>query len=245
MKNKVIAIIPARYESLRFPKKLLYKINGKSILEHTYLNAKKCASLDDIYIATDSKIIFDMVKKFNAKCLMTSVECKNGTDRIIEAIENYELLNEANIIVNVQGDHPKIEPETIDLSIKALLNDESAIASTAVTKINYSIAKNENVVKCVFDCQNNALYFSRSLIPHSKNFEKINYYYHIGLYVYKKDFLLKLKKLKETKCQLLEDLEQLKILENGYKMKVAIVNDIPLSVDVFEDIKKVEKILCQ
>jgi 3-deoxy-manno-octulosonate cytidylyltransferase (CMP-KDO synthetase) len=242
--NKVIAIIPARYQSLRFPKKLLYKINNKTILEHTYLSAKKCNFLDDIYIATDSKIIFDIAQSFNAKCLMTSVNCINGTARIIDALENNKFLQESDIIVNIQGDHPKIDVNTIKKTVDILINDKDAISSTAVTKINLDLAKNENIVKCIFDNQNNAIYFSRSLIPYCKN-KDIDYYYHIGLYVYRKDFLLKLKHLNDTKYQLLEDLEQLKILEHGYKMKVAIVNDIPVGVDVFEDIKKVKKLLCQ
>lgn len=245
MKQKVIAIIPARYNSLRFPKKLLYKINGKSILEHTYLSAKKCTFLDDIYIATDSAIIFETASTFNAKCIMTSTNCKNGTDRIIEAIENSDFLQDAAIIVNIQGDHPKIDPNTVNSAIGMLLGDEGAVSSTAAAKIPYSIAKKENIVKCTFDNNNNAMYFSRSLIPYSKKPEDNEYYYHIGLYVYRKEFLLKLKNLKETKCQLSEDLEQLKILENGFSMKVALVDDMPLGVDVFEDIKKVKKALCQ
>ncbi|MFA6502346.1 MAG: 3-deoxy-manno-octulosonate cytidylyltransferase, partial [Parachlamydiales bacterium] len=126
-----------------------------------------------------------------------------------------------------------------------LKNDTDAKVSTAVTRINYEEAKSPNTVKCVFDNNQNALYFSRSLIPFAKNEKDISYYYHIGIYAYKTSFLFDLEKMPQTSLQKSEDLEQLKIMEHGYKIKVAIVDDAPVGVDVFEDVKKVEKILCQ
>jgi len=231
MQNKIISIIPARYNSTRFKAKLLYKVSNKSILQHTFESVKKVNILDDIFIATEDEIIKEECSNFNANCIMTSQKPKNGTERIIEALKNNLELLDSDIIVNV--------------TVNILLTDPTAHVSTAVTKIDYETAKSENVVKCVFDKNFNAMYFSRSLIPYSKNFINESYFYHIGIYCYRTKFLLKLNELEILENQKKEDLEQLKILENGFKIKVALVNDIPQGVDVFEDLKKVEKILCK
>ena len=244
MKKKIIAIIPARYNSSRFFGKMLHKIGSKTLLEHTYLNAKKCSFFDELYIATEDEIIQKHVETFNGKSIMTKT-CLNGTTRIIEALKDNSYLQDSDIIVNIQGDHPKISQTTIDATISILLDDEKAVSSTAATKIGYDIASSQHVVKCVVDNDKNALYFSRSLIPFSKKPKEIDYFYHVGLYAYKTKFLYELDNLEDTYLQKLEDLEQLKILEHGYKMKVAIVNDMPYGVDVIEDVKKVEKVLCQ
>lgn len=244
MQSKIIGIIPARYNSSRFLGKLLYKIGSKTLLEHTYENAKKCRVFDELFIATEDALIKDEAKRINAKCLMTN-KCQSGTHRIIDALKSFDVLKDSDILVNVQGDHPKIKPTTIEEIVKILKDDKSATSSTAVTKINYETAASINHVKCVFDNNQNALYFSRSLIPFSKTPKDISYYYHIGLYAYKTSFLYELDKLIDTPLQRSEDLEQLKILENGYKMKVAIVDDMPLGIDVFDDVKKVESLLCQ
>lgn len=244
MKNKIIGIIPARYNSSRFLGKLLYKIGSKTLLEHTYLNAKKCSLFDELYVATEDEVIEKIVQDFNGKSIMTKI-CSNGTHRIIEALKNNHQLQKSDIIVNIQGDHPKILPNTINETINILLNDREAVASTAVTKIGFDIAQSKNIVKCTLDKNQNALYFSRSLIPFSKKPKSIDYFYHIGLYAYKREFLYKLDGLEDTNLQKIEDLEQLKILEHGYKMKVAIVDDMPYGIDVLEDVKKVEKVLCQ
>jgi len=244
MKNKIIGIIPARYNSKRFLGKLLYKINSKTLLQHTYENAKSCDFFDELYIATEDEAIKTEANKIKAKCIMTK-KCSSGTNRIIEAFKNNFELQNSEILVNIQGDHPKISSNTINQIINILKNDKTAVCSTAVIKTNYEIASLSNHVKCVFDNNKNALYFSRALIPYSKNPNKINYYYHIGVYAYKTSFLYEFANLKNTKLEKTENLEQLKILEHGYKMKITIVDDMPISVDIFEDIKRVEKVLCQ
>ncbi len=244
IRSKIIGIIPSRYNSTRFPGKLLYPIFNKPLIQHTFENAKKSKALDDLIIATDDKKIKQEADKFNAKTLMTDVNCQNGTDRIIDAILKNKDLQTSDIIINIQGDHPQINANTIDAVVKMLAKDTSAEVSTAVTKVNYKIAVSENIVKCVFDKNNNAMYFSRSLIPYSKN-KDTDYYYHIGIYAYRTKFLLNMRNMQKSNLQKSEDLEQLQILENGYKIKVAVVDDIPLGVDVFDDIKKVEKVLCQ
>jgi 3-deoxy-manno-octulosonate cytidylyltransferase (CMP-KDO synthetase) len=244
MKSKIIGIIPARYNSSRFLGKLLYKIGSKTLLHHTYENAKLCPILNELYIATEDEVIKKEATNIKAKCIMTN-KCSSGTHRIIDALKNNTKLQDSKIIVNIQGDHPKIAPATISKAVNILADDDAAVASTAVIKVNYEIASSFNHVKCVFDNNQNALYFSRSLVPYSKTPGDTSYYYHIGLYAYKTSFLYELATLEDTALQKLEDLEQLKILEHGYKMKVALVDDMPLGVDVFEDVKKVEKILCQ
>ncbi|NGX62695.1 MAG: 3-deoxy-manno-octulosonate cytidylyltransferase [Candidatus Anoxychlamydiales bacterium] len=244
MKSKIIGIIPARYNSSRFFGKMLYKIGTKTLLQHSYENAKSSFSFDELYIATEDEIIEKETKNFDAKCLMTN-KCSSGTHRIIEALKNYKNLQASDIIVNLQGDHPKIANFTISETIKILKNDERAVVATAATKIDYEMAKSSNAVKCTIDKHQNALYFSRSIIPYSKTPKDISYLYHIGLYAYKTKFLYELANLEDTFCQKNEALEQLKILEHGYKIKVAIVNDLPIGIDVIDDVKKVEKVICQ
>ncbi len=244
MKSKIIGIIPARYKSSRFFAKLLYKIGSKTLLAHTFENIKRCNIFDSIYIATEDEIIKKEAINIKAKYLMTKT-CSSGTNRIIEALKENQDLKTSDIIVNIQADHPKIKNSTIKKTIEILKSDKIARCSTAATLIDYEIAKSENVVKCVVDKNQNAMYFSRSLIPYSKNPKDISYFYHIGLYAYKTEFLYELANLKDSYLQKTENLEQLMILENSYKMKVALVNDMPLGIDVKDDIKKVEKILCQ
>lgn len=237
MNDKVITIIPARLKSSRFPQKMLKKIAGKPLIQLTYENVAK--AVDEIYVATDDKAIFDCVLNFG-KPIMTSLACSNGTERVLEAFEL--LKSDADIILNVQGDHPCVKKETINAIINALKSSDAPVA-TAVSKIDISQATNPNVVKCVFDEQHNALYFSRSLIPYPRK-EASFFYYHVGIYAYRAKFLAEYKKMK-GQLALTEDLEQLKILENGHKIKVAIVDEIELGVDTSDDILKVERFLCK
>jgi len=245
MRQKVIGIIPARFASTRLPGKLLLPICGKPLIEHTFENAKKCKSLDELYVATDSEKIASHIHALGGKTIMTSLGCRNGTERLIEALKKNEELQESDLVVNIQGDHPYISPLTITSCIDLLINDKSAVMSTAASPIEYEKALSSHVVKCVIDKKSNALYFSRSVIPFQKSkLDKTSFYHHIGLYVYRTSFLLYLNELENTPLQEEEDLEQLKILEHGYNIKVAIVKEIELGVDTPEDITKVEKYLC-
>ncbi|KPK32658.1 MAG: hypothetical protein AMS24_03565 [Chlamydiae bacterium SM23_39] len=246
MKNKkIIAVIPARYGSKRLSIKPLIKILKKTLLQRTFERVKLCSFLDDIYIATDHIKIYSHAKKFTNKIIMTSSKCKNGTERIIEALNKNKNLKKADIIINIQGDLPCISPTIIKKAVD-ILDEKTKISTCAAIIKNKKEINSKNIVKVVFDNFYNALYFSRSPIPFLKNFKNKTYFHHIGIYAYKKNFLLKiLPFLKETPLQKLEDLEQLKILEHGYKIKVSIVEENPLSIDTKEDIKKVEKFLCQ
>ena len=246
MKKKVLGVIPARFESTRFPGKPLAKILGKTLIQLTYENAKNCEVLSDLVVATDDQRIFDHVISFGGKVVMTS-NCQTGTDRIAEVVFSNKEYDEYDTIINIQGDEPCIETDVISKVIHAL--DDQASMSTAVMKLESETdAMDPSIVKCVFDKNGNALYFSRALIPAGKTLtfnHNVDYYRHLGIYCFKRDFLLKFAALSETPLQLAEDLEQLKVLEHGYKIKVAIVHSISIGVDTPEDIKKIETILCK
>jgi 3-deoxy-manno-octulosonate cytidylyltransferase (CMP-KDO synthetase) len=246
-KLKILGLIPARYGSTRFPGKPLALIAGKTLIQRTYENAKLCHSLDDIAVATDDERIFEHVKGFGGKVVMTSPECPTGTERLAEAVRKYDLFSDYGIIINVQGDEPLLQSKVIESVIDKLVEDELAAMSTAVIKLtSKEEAANYSVVKCVMDQKGNALYFSRTLIPNGHSGEwhpKTTYYKHLGIYGYRREFLFHYAELKPTPLQLSEDLEQLKVLEHGYKIKVAIVDSISLGVDKPEDIKKIEHLL--
>lgn len=244
MGKKVIGVIPARYASTRFPGKPLILIQGKSLLQRTYENAKR-ASLDELVVATDDQRIFDHVKGFGGHVMMTSPEHLTGTDRAAEVLLANPGWMEAGVIINIQGDEPCIESSSLDAIAQALLSDPSSIMATAVTPLRTEEeAKSSSVVKCILDRKNHAIYFSRTLIPSNKKHAynpSTTYYRHIGVYAFRPSFLLEYGKLAPTPLQLEEDLEQLKVLEHGYRIKVAILDHLSIGVDTPEDIKQVEQ----
>src|SRR3972149_3348679 len=245
----VIAIIPARYGSTRLDGKPLLDIGGKPMVQWVYERAKKAKLIRDVMVATDDKRVMSAVERFGGKAVMTSSSHRSGTDRIAEAAGS---LN-ADVIVNVQGDEPLIEPEMIDEAIKPLLAESSLLISTLKTRIaNEEELKDPNVVKVVTDREGFAIYFSRLPIPYVRESSefgvrsselKATYYKHIGLYVYRKDFLLKFAKMKPTPLEDAEKLEQLRVLENGYKIKVVETKYNSVGVDTQEDLEKVRKIV--
>lgn len=242
---KTVGIIPARYSSTRFPGKPLALILGTSLIQRTYDNAKKAKTLDELIVATDDSRIFEHVLSFGGQAVFTSPDCLTGSDRVAEAAKQYP---EAQIIVNIQGDEPCIDPSTIDKAVLALQQDEEALVATAATPLTEEEAQLSSVVKCVLDARGRALYFSRALIPAGKENSfrpEIPYLRHIGLYVFRREFLFQYAQLSPTPLMLAEDLEQLKILEHGYKVHVVTVTGFSPGVDLPEDIQKVEKILCQ
>ncbi|MDF2578077.1 MAG: kdsB [Chlamydiales bacterium] len=247
-RSQIIGIIPARYASTRFPAKLLAPILGKTLIQRTYENARRCKALDRLIVATDHEDIANHVTSFGGEVVITSPECTTGTERLAEAISHSIECTENDIIVNIQGDEPCLDPDTIVKVANILANDSNAVMSTAATICrDQTELQSTSVVKCVFSQTGDAIYFSRALIPHSKlgvwNAETV-YYRHIGLYAYRRDFLLQYMKLAPTPLQLAEDLEQLKVLEQGFKIKVAVVEEAAIGVDNPEDIEKIEKILC-
>lgn len=239
--QKVIGVIPARYGSTRLPGKPLLNIFGKPMIVHTYLNAKKSKLINELYVATDHKDIADVITNVGGNVLMTPSDLKSGSDRIAFAIKNIN----CDIVVNIQGDEPFINSEAIDLAITPLLEDKEVLVSTLITKINdFSLLDDPNVVKVVKDTNNYALYFSRSRIPFIRdNKEKLEnyiFYKHLGLYVYRKNFLEKFVDLNNSYLENCEKLEQLRILENGYRIKCIETNYESISIDTMQDFDKIK-----
>jgi 3-deoxy-manno-octulosonate cytidylyltransferase (CMP-KDO synthetase) len=236
---KVLGVIPARYGSTRFPGKALADINGKPMIQWCYESSLKSKLIDKLIVATDDKRIFDAVKKFGGEVVMTSKKHKSGTDRIAEAVKKYK----CDIVANIQGDEPFIDFRTIDKAIEALKKDKDAQVSTVAKKItDKKEINNPNTVKVVFDENFNALYFSRSVIPYDRDGNgKASYYRHYGLYVYRKDYLMKITKLPESRLEKIEKLEQLRVLENGGKIKIVLTNKDSISIDTRKDLKGVKK----
>lgn len=236
--------IPARYGSTRLPAKPLQRIGEKTIIQMVYEQALKNRYTNNIFVLTDNNIIEAEVKKFG-KVLMTPETCKSGSDRIGWAVKNYNL--NYDIIVNLQGDEPLIREDMINAGIKLLIEESELNVGTLVTEFkDKNEIINPNFVKVVLDKNNYALYFSRSIIPYIRDKDiETKYYKHIGLYIYRKKFLLHYISLEESQLEKCEKLEQLRILENGFKIKVAITDYDTIGIDTIEDIEKVRKYLTE
>ena len=233
-RSHVIIVIPARYGSTRFEGKPLAEINGKPMIYHVYQRAKKVKCVDDVIVATDDERIKKAVEAFNGKAVMTSKEHKSGTDRVAEVAERID----ADIIVNVQGDEPLISPEAIEQAVMPLVENKKIRMSTLMTKITKEAEYNDhNIVKVVTDKEGFALYFSRSLIPYPRGKQRLNAYKHIGIYVYRKDFLIRFAAMSQTPLEQTESLEQLRVLENGFKIKVVETDYDSISVDTPRDLE--------
>lgn len=238
---KVIGVIPARFASTRFPGKPLADINGKSMILRVVEQAEKCRLLDSVITATDDIRILDHLKSFGKTAVMTDPETRTGTDRCFEAVKGLKY----DIIVNIQGDEPLLDPDTVDSLITALIQSESAVCSTPVKLINDAQEiDNHNVVKAVFDKNMYALYFSRSRIPFNRNINE-SYYKHVGIYAYKAEFLKTFIGLESTMLEKSESLEQLRILENGFKIKCVEISEDSIGVDTLNDLEKVRKIISE
>jgi len=237
MKNKNLAIIiPARYDSNRLPGKPLVDICGKPMIQWVYEQCKKVKITNNIIIATDDKRIKNIVEAFGGACVITSRKHKSGTERVTEVAENLNV----KIIINVQGDEPLINPNLIRVIFRELVHNPKVPIVTLKSKIyTKSEYDNQNVVKVVTDRYGNALYFSRSKIPYQRKVVNGFLYKHIGIYGYRKEFLMKMKKIKNSFLEKSECLEQLKILEEGYDIRVCEVKYDSISVDTPEDLQKV------
>ena len=241
-KQKIVGMIPARFASTRFRGKVIADIVDKPMIQRVYEQANKSTLLDDLIVAVDDERVFKVVKGFGGKVVMTSIRHESGTDRIAAAIENID----ADIVVNVQGDQPLFDPRMIDEAVQPMLEDLNIQMSTLKVKITEEDYEDPAIVKVVVDKDDFALFFSRSLIPYSREKTEMDVYEHVGVYVYRKDFLLKVSKMPQTYLEKIEMLEQLRVLENGYKIKVietkcASISGI--SVDTPEDLAKVEGII--
>ncbi len=239
----IVGIIPARFASTRLMGKPLADIGGKPMIRHTYESALKSKLLNKIIIAVDDEKVKQVVNDFGAEAVLTSKNISTGSDRIAEVARN---LTSAKIVVNIQGDEPFIKGEMIDQAIEPLLFDPSVQVSTLAKKIHDVEELNSpSVTKVVFDYHNFALYFSRSPIPYVRdartNYERIHktdIYKHIGLYVYRTETLLQFTSLAQTDLEKAEKLEQLRMLENSFKIKVVVTEFDNLAVDTQEDLEK-------
>ena len=237
-KPKVVVIIPSRFDSTRFKGKPLAEINGKPMIFHVYNKSKKARNVDDVIIATDDERIKTAVEDFDGKVMMTSKKHHTGTERVAEVAK----VITADIVVNVQGDEPLINPKCIEQVIEPLISNKDIKMTTMMTKIkNEEELNNPNTAKVVTDQKGFALYFSRSLIPYPRNKEAFEIFKHIGIYGYRKDFLLDFANMPQTVLEKIESLEQLRALENGIKIKVIETKYDSIGVDTPEDLELVRK----
>lgn len=245
---RFVGIIPARFASTRFPGKPLVDIGGKTMIQRVYEQVSK--ALNDVYVATDDQRIYDAVIKFGGKAIMTSDQHKSGTDRCYEA---FSKLDEwFDVVINVQGDEPFIQPEQIIELQKCFDEEETQIATLAkaiTEKDGLDFLNNPNNPKLVINKRNEAMYFSRSVIPYRRGAEPENwislhsYLKHVGIYAYRADVLRELTLLKQSPLEIAESLEQLRWLENGYRIKVGFTDVETVGIDTPEDLEKVKDLL--
>lgn len=248
---KYIGIIPARYASTRFPAKPLAVLGGKTVIERVYRQVE--GVLDDVVVATDDERIESAVKAFGGKVVMTSTEHRSGTDRCYEALTKVGA-DKFDVVVNIQGDEPFIQAQQL-YAVRDCFTDESVDIATLVKPFTpadgFDALENVNSPKVVVNNKMEALYFSRSIIPYTRGKEKDEwlaghtYYKHIGLYAYRSDVLRQITKLPQGELEKTESLEQLRWLENGYKIKVGISEIETIGIDTPEDLQRAEEFLAQ
>jgi 3-deoxy-manno-octulosonate cytidylyltransferase (CMP-KDO synthetase) len=237
--TRILGVIPARFASTRFPGKALATLAGKPILQHVYERASQARYLSKVVIATDDDRIASVAKQFGAIVRMTRADHPSGTDRVAEAAS----VEETALVVNIQGDEPLIDPGAIDAAVLAVLDEPDIPMGTLKKRITSATEiANPNVVKVVTDLRNNAIYFSRCPIPHVRDAaDETAYFKHIGLYVYRRDFLLGYSDLPVGPLEKAEKLEQLRALENGFGIRVAETDNESIGVDTPEDLRQVEQ----
>ena len=240
--NKIVGVIPARYGSSRFPGKVLADISGKSMIQRVYERASLSKTLNELVVAVDDPRVKEKVEEFGGKAILTGAEHQSGTDRIAEVVEKVP----ADIVVNIQGDQPLLDPNMIDEAVLPMIDNPDIHMSTLKQEIGKEDFDDPGVVKVVVDDNNFALYFSRSLIPYPRHDQNLRVFEHVGLYVYRKDFLLKISKMPMGYLEQIESLEQLRVLEKGYKILVVETKtdrNSGVSVDTPQDLDRVNKIL--
>ncbi len=237
-----MGVIPARYGSSRLPGKALADLQGKPLLYHVYHRSCRARSLDRVLIATDDERIHKAALGFGAEVVLTGSEHRSGTDRIAEAIQSMA----ADIVVNIQGDEPLIDFRSIDQTVGLLEEDSSADMATLKAPVsNVEDLVNPNVVKVVTDEKGYALYFSRAPIPYLEKEEDVpgHFYRHVGLYAYRRDFLIQFTQWGPSMLEKLEDLEQLRALEHGARIKVGLTGTHVFGVDTPEDLQRIRKLV--
>ncbi len=238
---QTIGVIPARLLSTRLAEKMLIELKGKPLIQHTFENAQKCTALDAIIVATDSNEIKSVVEQFGGQAVLTSRDHPSGTDRIAEAV----LCIEGDVIVNIQGDEPFLPTQYLSELIAACQNPMYPMATLA-HPMSEEDAQSPHNVKVTFDHQGRALYFSRSVIPYKYNtYQTLQYYKHIGVYAYRKDFLLDFVSWPPSLLEQVEQLEQLRALEQGISIHVTLCEEVCLGIDTQDDLLAAQKILSE
>jgi len=235
----IFTIIPARYAATRFPGKLMQMLGDKTIIRHVYDNTAATGLFKDVFIVTDSNIIYNEIKENGGKAIMSKKEHESGSDRIAEAVAELNV----DIIINVQGDEPFIKKEPLEKLVH-LFNEPDVQVASLMRKISKEEAGNPNNVKVVTDGSGYALYFSRSLIPYQRDAKtNAEYFLHVGVYAYKKDVLMSFTKWPQSSLEKIEKLEQLRYLENGIKIKMAETVYNNIAIDTPEDLEKAKLLL--
>ena len=240
---KFIGIIPARYSSSRFPGKPLAILGGKPVIEHVYRQVSSV--MEDVFVATDDQRIYDAVEAFGGKAIMTRSDHKSGTDRICEALE--KVGGSFDVVINIQGDEPFIQKSQLETVMQCFDDPRTQIATLGKPFESMEAVENPNSPKIVLDNDCYALYFSRSVIPfvrgkeHEEWLSHFPYLKHIGLYAYRTEVLRKISKLPQSTLELAESLEQLRWLQNGYKIKVGLTDVETIGIDTPEDLQRAEE----
>ena len=238
--SKIGAFIPARFAATRFPAKLMQMLGDKSVIRHTYDNTKATGLFDEVYVVTDSEIIFNEIVTNGGKAIMSKREHESGSDRIAEAIENLDI----EIVVNVQGDEPFVKREPLEKVLACFKDPTVQVASLMQVLANPACIEDPNYVKVVVDKNWNALFFSRSVIPYPRSTEMaITYYEHVGVYAFKKQALIDFTNWPMSPLEAAEKIECLRYLENGVSIKMAITNYMGVEIDTPEDLIKAAALL--
>jgi len=238
--SKIGAFIPARYAATRFPAKLMQLLGDKTVIRHTYDNTVATGLFDEVYVVTDSDIIFKEITNNGGKAIMSKKEHESGSDRIAEAIEGLDI----DIVVNVQGDEPFVKREPLEKVIAVFKDEKVQVASLMQVLSNEALIADPNYVKVAVDKNSNALFFSRSIIPYPRNTNTpITYYEHIGVYAFKKQALLDFTSWPMTPLEAAEKIECLRYLENGVSIKMVVTQYMGVEIDTPEDLIKAAKLL--
>jgi 3-deoxy-D-manno-octulosonate cytidylyltransferase len=238
--TKIGAFIPARFAATRFPAKLMQALGDKTVIRHTYDNTVATGLFDEVYVVTDSEIIFNEITSHGGKAIMSKKEHESGSDRIAEAIEHLDI----DIVVNVQGDEPFVKKEPLEKLIAVFKDGKVEVGSLMQVLTNTQLIADPNYVKVAVDKNMNALFFSRSVIPYPRNTElAISYYEHIGVYAFKKQALLNFTNWPISPLEAAEKIECLRYLENGVPMKMVVTSYMGIEIDTPEDLIKAAKLL--
>lgn len=234
---KILCVIPSRIRSTRLARKPLLPIQGKPMIQWTYENAKRCDILSELIVATDNEEIADVITRIGGKVAMTDPEIPTGSERAAAVAAEYP---EMDVIINLQGDEPFIQPSMLKQLVSPYLNGEMPDMTTLAYPLDPARHHDAGAVKVICDVQGNALYFSRAPIPYYRTESKAPVYHHIGLYAFRRDFLMHYKTLPQTPLELTESLEQLRVLEHGHKIRVCLTEDRTLEINTPEEYERAQ-----